>query len=298
MRKIFAIALALALTATLFAGCSATAKNGSTGPVQTNAGAINTLASQTASDQTIKAPKYVFLFIGDGMSFPQFQSAADYLGAMADSDYMQAVPSLDDNQGAVLDGPKPLNFMGFETVGSVVTYDSNSFAPDSASTATSIATGYKTYSGSINVDETATKVYETITEKVHEQLGMKVGIISSVNLNHATPAAFYAHQASRNSYYEIGLELIDSGFEYFAGGGLKKPTGADKDKEDLYALAKQAGYNVVKTQAEADKITSGPVIIIDEHLADSDAMAYELDRTDKLWSLADYVEKGDRKSVV
>ena len=137
-----------------------------------------------------------------------------------------------------------------------------------------------------------TKVYETITEKVHEQLGMKVGIISSVNLNHATPAAFYAHQASRNSYYEIGLELIDSGFEYFAGGGLKKPTGADKDKEDLYALAKQAGYNVVKTQAEADKITSGPVIIIDEHLADSDAMAYELDRTDKLWSLADYVEKG------
>ena len=40
---------------------------------------------------------------------------------------------------------------------------------------------------------------------------MSVGIISSVNLNHATPAAFYAHQASRSSYYEIGLELIDSG---------------------------------------------------------------------------------------
>lgn len=91
MRKIFAIALALALTATLFAGCSATAKNGSTGPVQTNAGAINTLASQTASDQTIKAPKYVFLFIGDGMSFPQFQSAADYLGAMADSEDRKSV---------------------------------------------------------------------------------------------------------------------------------------------------------------------------------------------------------------
>ena len=292
MRKIFAIALALALTATLFAGCSATAKNGSTGPVQTNAGAVNTLASQTTPDQTIQAPKYVFLFIGDGMSFPQFQSAADYLGAMADSDYMQAVPSLDDNQGAVLDGPKPLNFMGFETVGSVVTYDSNSFAPDSASTATSIATGYKTYSGSINVDETATRVYETITEKVHDQLGMKVGVISSVNLNHATPAAFYAHQASRSSYYEIGLELIDSGFEYFAGGGLLKPTGSDKDKEDLYDLAKKAGYTVTKTQAEAEKITSGPVILIDEHLADGSAMAYELDRTEKFWSLADYVEKG------
>ena len=61
---------------------------------------------------------------------------------------------------------------------------------------------------------------------------MKVGVISSVNLNHATPAAFYAHQASRSSYYEIGLELIDSGFEYFAGGGLLKPTGsADSRKK-------------------------------------------------------------------
>lgn len=36
------------------------------------------------------SPKYVFLFIGDGMSYPQFQSAADFLGACEDKDYMQA----------------------------------------------------------------------------------------------------------------------------------------------------------------------------------------------------------------
>ena len=113
--------------------------------------------------------------------------------------------------------------MNFEAAGSAVTYDSNSFAPDSASTATSISTGYKTYSGSINVDETGTISYETIAEQLHAQKGYSVGVITSVNLNHATPAAFYAHQASRNDYYDIGLELIDSGFEYFAGGGLLKP---------------------------------------------------------------------------
>ena len=74
----------------------------------------------------------------------------------------------------------------------------------------------------------------------------KIGIISSVNLNHATPAAFYAHQASRSSYYDIGLELIDSGFEYFAGGGLLKPDGHDKENpsENLYELAEAAGYKV------------------------------------------------------
>ena len=80
-----------------------------------------------------------------------------------------------------------------------------------------------------------------------------MGVITSVNLNHATPAAFYAHQASRNDYYDIGLELIDSGFEYFAGGGLLKPTGAEGDQADLYALAEKAGYHVVKTQAEPSR---------------------------------------------
>ena len=307
MRKKFVSkVLMLVSTMALLSGCAAAPNGAVSGTV--NGGAPASAPTSTPSsvpangngedvaakpeEEQSRHPKCVFLFIGDGMSFPQFQSAADYLGAMDDSDYMKAVPSLEDNQGAVLDGPVALNFMGFEAVGSVVTYDSNSFAPDSASTATSIATGHKTYSGSINVDETATVSYETITEKVHDQLGMRVGVISSVNLNHATPAAFYAHQASRSSYYEIGLELIDSGFEYFAGGGLLKPTGADKDKEDLYVLAENAGYTVVKTQAEAEKVTSGPVILIDEHLADSSAMAYELDRTDGMWSLADYVEKG------
>ena len=261
------------------------------------ADSTGTASTQTAkSSETEKAPKYVFLFIGDGMSYPQFQAAADYLGAVADKDYEKALPSVkyEDRGNAVLDGPKALNFMNFDVAGSAVTFDSCSFAPDSASTATSIATGYKTYSGMINVDTTGAKSYETIAEKLHSQKGWKIGIISSVNLNHATPAAFYAHQASRNSYYEIGEELVASGFEYFAGGGLKKVTGNDKDKTSLYDLAAKAGYKVTFTQADAEKITAddGKVILIDEHLADSDAMKYEMDRTDGEWALADYVQKG------
>lgn len=118
-------------------------------------------------------------------------------------------------------------------------------------------------------------------------------MVSSLNLNHATPAAFYAHQASRNDYYEIGLELVDSGFEYFAGGGLKKVTGADKDKTSLHDLAEAAGYKVTYTQADAEAVTAddSKVILIDEHLADSDAMDYEMDRVDGEWALADYVAK-------
>ena len=280
--------LALSLAGATLVGSLAACTAGAAPASQTS---VQTLSAAPAAVDT---PKYVFLFIGDGMSYPQIQSASDYLGALKDEDYWQAQPSLDDNQGAVLDGPEYLNFMNFEAAGSAVTFDSNSFAPDSASTATSIATGYKTYSGSINVDETGTVKYETIAEQLRDQKNWEIGVITSVNLNHATPAAFYAHQASRSSYYEIGLELIASDFDYFAGGGLLDPAGSEGDQEDLYTLAVASGYTVAKTHAEAEAVSAKTekAILIDENLADADAMAYELDRTEDMWSLADYVSKG------
>lgn len=297
MKKTAALFLTLTMSISLLTGCAQQAsQNVEVTAQETPASTVaETEIQEVTIPETAKnTPKYVFLFIGDGMSYPQIQSTADYLGALEDSDYFQAAPSLEDNDGAILDGPEYLNFMNFSTAGSAVTFDSNSFAPDSASTATSISTGKKTYSGTINMSEDYTTSYETITEKVHEQLGMKVGVISSVNLNHATPAAFYAHQASRNSYYEIGLEMIDSDFEYFAGGGLKDVTGSEEDKDNLYDLAAEAGYKVAMTQEEAEAATAadGKVILIDEHLADADAMAYELDRAEDEWALSDYVTKG------
>ena len=118
------------------------------------------------------------------MNYPQIQSTSHYLSAKNSNGGVQT---------------QELSFMDFPVAGSAQTFDSTSFCPDSASTATSIATGYKTYSGTINMDTTFTKSYETIAEKLKEQKGYKIGVISSVNLNHATPAAFYAHQKSRNS---------------------------------------------------------------------------------------------------
>ena len=263
---------------------AAEAQNAETKETSTEAGA-QAEAKETA------APKYVFLFIGDGMSYPQVQ-LTNYFVSAANQDGRTA--TVKGEEKSILSSKNQLTMMNFPIAGSAQTYDSTSFAPDSASTATSIATGHKTWSGSINVSEDFTEKYETIAEKLKEQKGYKIGILSTVNLNHATPAAFYAHQESRNSYYEIGEELIASDFDYFAGGGLKKVTGPDKDKESLYTLAENAGYKVVMTQEEAEKLTAedGKVIVIDEHLADEDAMSYELDRKGGEWALADYVEKG------
>ncbi|HHV13587.1 MAG TPA: alkaline phosphatase [Clostridiales bacterium] len=245
---------------------------------------VNASASKTSISKVIKetgatVPKYIFLFIGDGMSYPQIQATSYYLGTTA-------------SKGGVK--TQALSFMNFPVAGSAQTFDSTSFCPDSASTATSISTGHKTYSGTINMDTSFKVSYETIAEKLKKQMDYKIGIISSVNLNHATPAAFYAHQASRNNYYEIGQEMIASGFDYFAGGELLKPAGSDNSKESIYDLAKKAGYRVVRTKAAAEGLRKGygKSIIISEKIADGGAMPYELDATSNEWHLADYVEKG------
>ncbi len=245
-----------------------------------NASGTNSSAfTKVVKAKGTSAPKYIFLFIGDGMSYPQVQATSYYLGAVATG-------------GGV--ASDKLSFMNFPVAGSAQTFDSTSFCPDSASTATSISTGFKTYSGVINMDTSLTTKYETIAEKLKKQLGYKIGIISSVNLNHATPAAFYAHQATRSNYYEIGVELVESGFDYFAGGALLAPTGSKKDHVSIYDLAKDSGYKVITTQAGAEGLTKsdGKAIVIAQTLADSDSMSYQIDAKKDEWKLADYVEKG------
>lgn len=292
-------ALALLMTAAMMTGILAGCGNGESTQTTTTAPTTGETtkgtgeAKEAVSTETSKTPKYIFLFIGDGMSYPQVQLTNYFLSANAAEGNAETV-TVEDEEKTILSSKNNLTMMNFPVVGSAQTYDSTSFAPDSASTATSIATGNKTWSGSINVSEDFTQEYETIAEKLKAQKDYKIGIISSVNLNHATPAAFYAHQASRSNYYEIGQELVESGFDYFAGGALLSPTGKEEDQKDLYTVAEEAGYKVVKTQAEAESLTAedGKAIVVDEHLADSDAMSYQIDLQDGQWALADYVKKG------
>ena len=235
-------------------------------------------------------PKYVFVFIGDGMSYPQIQSAAYYAGK--DAAGIVDVVKNSENAG---DSPamKNLSFYDFPVAGSASTYDATSFAPDSASTATSIFTGYKTHSSSINVDITKKIKYRTIAEQLRDQKKWKIGVVSTVNLNHATPAATYAHQASRKSNYAIGQELVESNFDYFAGGALMEPQDKKNDKTSIYELAKSAGYKVCFTQNDANSLQNGDkAIVVAETLADGDAMSYDNDRKNDEWALRDYVRKG------
>jgi len=258
------------------------------------------------AEETVQAPKYVFMFIGDGMGNPQVAATQYYLGSIQNPDSPYPVPA-------------DLSFTRFPSLGMVTTYDASSFCPDSASTATSMASGEKTLSGVINYDVTLTKPFKLITEYAKEA-GKKVGVISSVSVDHATPAAYYAKQPSRNDYYEIAVQgVTGKTVDYLAGGGFKKPTGANKDQTDLMELAAQNGWNIPSSKEEILSLTaeSGRVLAINPVLQDSKAIHYEIDRErlaaegQDLLSLADFVQAGinvldnengffmiDRKSVV
>ncbi|MCL6477384.1 MAG: alkaline phosphatase [Peptococcaceae bacterium] len=226
---------------------------------------------------TGKVPKYIFLFIGDGMSYGQVASAEMFLG-------QKAMP------GQVT--PRQLNFTRFPAHGTLATQDSTSFIPDSASTATSLASGYKTLSGVINMDETKTIKYRPITEDLKEK-GYKIGIITSVPITHATPAAFYAKVPDREQAYEIGKQLAVSGFDFFGGGDFDQPTGPDGNQKHIYEVVQEAGYTLADTNEEILALNnkSGKVVAINPAL-DGTAMKYEIDRKAGELSLADITRKG------
>ncbi|MFA6815836.1 MAG: alkaline phosphatase, partial [Lentisphaeria bacterium] len=103
----------------------------------------------------------------------------------------------------------------------------------------------------------ATRKLVSVAEVAHKA-GRKVGIISSVTINHATPAAFYAHRAKRSEYYNIGLDLIHSDFEFFGGGGFGGIVDDKSSAEyqgDLYALAEKKGYRVVEGRDALNALT-------------------------------------------
>lgn len=264
-RKKLSMFIALALsTSVILSACSRSSKTVTEGNENVFTGKNN--------------PKYVFLFIGDGMAMPQIDATEIYLGKKKDPKQ----PSID-----------KLTFTQFQYQGMNTTYAADTFITDSASAGTAIATGNKTNDGVIDMDPGKTNKYKSISEMAKDK-GMKVGIVSSVSIDHATPATFYAHNASRNNYYDIAKDLAQSNFDYFGGGGFLQPTGKDKDKEDVVDIAKKNGFKYVndKDSFEATKKGDNKVIAVSPKLDSASALPYAIDNNKDSISLADFTKKG------
>lgn len=109
---------------------------------------------------------------------------------------------------------------------------------DSASSATSLCSGIKTYNGAINFAVDGSQVVPLARELQRDQDFM-IGIVSSVPVSHATPASAYANNVTRKDYQDISRDLVGlpsashrneplPGVDVLIGGGWGEGKQADK----------------------------------------------------------------------
>ena len=172
--------------------------------------------------------KYVFYFIGDGMGANQVMLSEMYRSAV---------------QGQPLGRVQTL-MTTFPYSGHASSYSATNGITDSAAAGTCLATGTKTRNGMLGLDADSAHL-TTIAEELKAQ-GWGIGIMTTVAIDHATPAAFYAHVPNRDKYYKIGQQLPESNFDFFGGAGFHHPQGKHDDKKtNLYRLAEEAGYTII-----------------------------------------------------
>ncbi len=211
-------------------------------------------------------PKYVFFFIGDGMGVNQVLGAEMYRAEL---------------EGRI--GVVPLQFSQFPFVTMATTFSATNGVTDSAASGTALATGEKTKNGAIGVKKDLKTPANSIGVWAKES-GYKVGVATSVSVDHATPSAFYAHESSRNNYYNIGLDLYEAGFDFYAGSDFLEPYNRhDKDAKNLYELAPDKGYTLVRGYKEylkKSKKANKMILLQSEEASkiDRTAIPYAMDR--------------------
>ncbi len=217
-------------------------------------------------------PKYVFYFIGDGMGMPIINVTEAYMAA---------------RDGKI--GNFRL-FNQFPFMGLATTYSDTRYITDSAAAGTALASGKKTSPGTIGMNSDHSKDVNSIaTEAKSNDMG--VGIITTVSIDHATPAAFYAHQPSRNQYYEIAVDGSESGFDLLGGSGFLNPS--PEGKTNVYELYKQKNYKHIAGKdalKESSPATSDKLLITERQGANSASFAYEIENTEDDLTLSDLVE--------
>ncbi|TMO55703.1 alkaline phosphatase [Pseudoalteromonas phenolica] len=190
-----------------------------------------------------EAPKNIIYMIGDGMG-PAFTTAYRYYS---------------DNPNTKLVEPTIFDQI---LVGMAHTYpDDDTYVTDSAAGATALSTAIKTYNGAIAVD-THKKPLKTMLQVAKEK-GMRTGLVSTSQINHATPASFAAHNESRRNYDEIADDYFDVKIagklpvDLMLGGGVQYFRRSDRD---LIKEFEKAGYQYTSDWNKLSQIEQLPAL--------------------------------------
>jgi alkaline phosphatase len=187
------------------------------------------LAPLTHGQGKNSKPKNIILMIGDGMGVAQV-----YSGFVMNKGHLHMFDC---------------NINGF-----CLTYSYYDFITDSGAGATAFSTGNKTYNGAIGVNKD-TVPCKTILE-LAEAKGLTTGLVSTSAITHATPAAFIAHQASRDDYEAIAADFLKTDIDVFIGGGLNHFT-QRIDKRNLVQELRDKGYQVMFSADSIKAVSQG-----------------------------------------
>lgn len=224
--------------------------------------------------------KYVFYFIGDGMGVNQVNAAETYLGAL---------------QGRI--GIQPLCFPSFPYSAFVNTQSATNGVTDSAAGGTALACGQKTKNGTLGMLKDLTTSVSSIADWARNS-GAAVGITTSVAIDHATPAAFYAHVKERHEQYTIGRQLVESANDFYAGSDFTIPTDPEyPNGPTLYEEASAKGFTISRGYADYQKRAANAkkmILLQSEEASKADrySIPYALDRKDGDLTLTDITRAG------
>lgn len=229
----------------------------------------------TGKTEQAKA-KYVFYFIGDGMGVNQVIGTEMYLAEL---------------EGRI--GTKSLSFTSFPVRNYLTTYSATNAVTCSAAAGTALATGTKTQNGRIGMRQDSSVLYSIACKA--KQAGKAVGVTTSVAINHATPAVFYAHQPDRQMYYEIGTDAAKAGFDFYGGAGWKQVISPhDSSAIDLYSLLRDSGYMIIDHRQDFQALSAGAgkvVYVQPQDCVNPSSLPAAIDRKEGDLTLADITEK-------
>ncbi|KAJ3591138.1 hypothetical protein NHX12_009085, partial [Muraenolepis orangiensis] len=189
--------------------------------------AQQTLQAALDRSPNTNVAKNIVLFLGDGMGITTYTAARILKGQLQNRSGEETVMTMDT----------------FPYVGLAKTYSVDFQIPDSAATATAYLCGVKTNLNTVGVSAAARngvcKSQEgnevTSILKWAKDAGKAVGIVTTTRVQHATPAASYAHSASRKWYSDADLPasakrdnctdivIIGGGRKYMTPRGTKDP---------------------------------------------------------------------------
>ncbi|WP_137223167.1 alkaline phosphatase [Shewanella sp. MEBiC00475] len=180
-------------------------------------------------------PTNIIIMIGDGMG-PAYTTAYRYY---------KDNPETEEIEQTVFDRL---------LVGMASTYPApvSGYVTDSAASATALSTGVKSYNGAIAVD-TEKRPLTTLMEKA-KSLGLSTGVAVTSQVNHATPAAFLAHNESRRNYIDIAEAYLTTDADVILGGGQQYFT------PTLLEQFSAKGYQNISEFSELESVTTPKVL--------------------------------------